>query len=65
MKTVDEIIAALPPENRKRLEKKAAAEKIDIRELALQILSKGANTPKVVMALANASAPIIFLSSGC
>lgn len=64
MKTAEELIAALPPEDRRRLEKKAAAEKKDARELVIKILAEGANTPAIVMALANASAPFIF-AAGC
>lgn len=60
MKSVNEIIAAMPPEDKKRLEKLAAAEKKTVEEMALFILSKGANTPSIVIAFASAASGIFF-----
>ena len=60
MKSVNEIIAAMPPEDKKRLEKLAAAEKKTVEEMALFILSKGANTPSFVVALASAASGLFF-----
>lgn len=60
MKSVSELIAAMPPEDKKRLEKLAAAEKKTVEEMALFILSKGANTPPIMIALASAASGIFF-----
>lgn len=64
MKNVEDLIKAMPPEDRLRLEKMARSQKKDIKEVALFILQKGANTHSLLTVLAGASAAFIF-NTGC
>ena len=64
MKTVEEIVNALPPEDKKRLAKLANAEKKTIEDLVVFILSSGASTPSIALALAGATSAFIF-NVGC
>lgn len=60
MKNVEEIIKAMPPEDRLRLQKMANIQKKDIKEVALFILEKGANTRSLLTVLAGANAVLFF-----
>ena len=60
MKSVEEIIKAMPPEDRLRLQKMANIQKKDIKEVALFILEKGANTRALLTVLAGANAVLFF-----
>jgi hypothetical protein len=60
MKSVEEIIKAMPPEDRLRLQKMANIQKKDIKEEALFILEKGANTRSLLTVLAGANAVLFF-----
>lgn len=42
--TVEELVNALPPEDRMRLLKKAKSQKKTVREMVISILTKGAST---------------------
>ena len=60
MKTVEEILCALPPEDKKRLEKLSASSKKTIEETVISILSEGVNTPTVATALLLTGGAFIF-----
>lgn len=50
MRTVEELINALPPEDKKRIEKMAASSKKTIEETVVFLLAEGANTSAVLTA---------------
>jgi hypothetical protein len=60
MKTVEEILNALPPEDKKRIEKLSAASKKSIEETVVSILSEGVSTPTVTTALLLTGGAFIF-----
>lgn len=60
MKTVEEILNALPPEDKKRIEKLAAASKKSIEETVITILTEGVSTPSIATALLLTGGAFIF-----
>lgn len=60
MKTVEEILRALPPEDKKRIEKMAAASKKSIEETVVFILAEGVSTPTVATTLLLTGGTFIF-----
>ena len=60
MKTVEEILRALPPEDKKRIEKMAAASKKSIEETVVFILAEGVSTPTLATALLLTGGNFIF-----